>query len=52
MSMPPYFVETDYDGNGVYQALVTFSMPGEWQVMVDVTVAGAHRQFMYVFNVD
>ncbi len=51
-SMPPYFLQTDYDGNGVYEAQVTFPIDGDWQVMVNVLTGGARQQFMYILHIN
>jgi hypothetical protein len=52
MSMPPYFLKANENGNGIYQAQGSFYMPGDWQVRVDVFIGGAHRQFIYLLRVD
>jgi hypothetical protein len=52
ISMPPYFLQAEDEGNGIYQVQGTFPVPGEWQIRVDVFFAGKHRQFNYLLEVD
>ncbi len=52
ISMPPYFLQANDEGNGIYQVEGTFPMSGEWQIRVDVFFAGKHRQFNYLLEVD
>ena len=52
ISMPPYFLQANDEGNGIYQVDGTFPMSGDWQIRVDVFFAGKHRQFNYLLEVD
>jgi hypothetical protein len=52
ISMPPYFLQANDGGNGVYQVQGSFSLAGNWQIRVDVFVGGRHRQFTYFLDVD
>ena len=52
ISMPPYFLQANDEGNGIYQVQGTFPMSGDWQIRVDVFFAGKHRQFNYLLEVD
>ena len=52
ISMPPYFLQANDEGNGTYQAQGMFPMRGDWQIRVDVFFAGKHRQFTYLLEVD
>ncbi len=52
ISMPPYFLQAQDEGNGIYQVVGTFPMSGDWQIRVDVFFAGKHRQFNYLLEVD
>jgi hypothetical protein len=52
MSMPPYFLKANDDGNGIYQVQGFFYMPGDWQIRVDVFIGAAHRQFIYHLEVN
>ena len=50
--MPPYFLQANDGGDGIYQVQGSFSMSGDWQIRVDVFVGGTHRQFTYFLDVD
>ena len=52
MAMPPYFLQTEYDGNGVYEAQFAFPMPGDWQVMAEVRAGAERRQFIFIVHID
>ena len=52
ISMPPYFLQANDGGNGIYQVQGSFSLAGNWQIRVDVFVGGRHRQFTYFLDVD
>jgi hypothetical protein len=52
ISMPPYFLQANDEGNGIYQVQGTFPVSGDWQIRIDVFFGGTHRQFNYLLEVD
>jgi hypothetical protein len=52
MKMPPNQPQAVGQGNGSYQTEATFTMGGQWQADVTVTVNGETVNFIFDFNVD
>ncbi|MCA9987451.1 MAG: FixH family protein [Anaerolineales bacterium] len=47
MAMPPNSAQASDDGHGAYNAEVTFTMAGDWQIQADVTYPDGSATFSF-----
>ena len=52
MAMPPNNAQAVDDGSGSYDAEVTFTMAGDWQIQADVTYPGSSAQFTFDLTIE
>ncbi|MCB9421451.1 MAG: FixH family protein [Ardenticatenaceae bacterium] len=52
MAMPPNNAQATDDGSGSYDAEVTFTMAGDWQIQADVTYPGGSAEFTFDLTIE